>query len=105
MSRFRRRDLTIREYPQLRFGMGGFRVGLEAVYNVSPLIWWVGAADSQTLTGAQLPFTQFGKPHAATYDFTEEMLRHHLRRLDPDSTGPIQVYMVGDNPESGEWSP
>ena len=55
----------------------------------------------KAVTGCHLPYTQFGKPHAATYDFAEDMLRRHMEALVPDASGPLKVYMVGDNPESG----
>ncbi len=47
--------------------MGAFRTGLDAVY--------------KQLTGCALPYTQFGKPHKATYDFAESMLRRHRSEM------------------------
>ena len=35
----------------------------------------------QATTGRDLLFTQYGKPHTATYDFAEAMLRTHLKVL------------------------
>lgn len=35
----------------------------------------------QATTGRDLPFSQYGKPHTATYDFAEAMLRTHLKVL------------------------
>ncbi|ORY35621.1 HAD-like domain-containing protein [Naematelia encephala] len=74
------------DYPLPRLGMGAFRIALEAIY--------------KTLTGRDLEYTQFGKPHATTYRFAEAMLRRHLSSLGRDPESPLNVYMVGDNPES-----
>ncbi|ORX38584.1 HAD-like domain-containing protein [Kockovaella imperatae] len=74
------------EYTLPRFGMGAFRLALEAVY--------------KDKTGCPLPYEQFGKPHTATYEFAEKMLRRHLESRGEDPDQPLSVYMVGDNPES-----
>ena len=66
-----------------------------------------------------MPYTQFGKPHKATYDFADKMLRQHLESLGGDPDQPLSVwvvlrdlihradrcgarYMIGDNPASGK---
>jgi ribonucleotide monophosphatase NagD (HAD superfamily) len=47
------------------------------------------------LTGHELKSTSFGKPHAATYQFAEQV----LESLKPAGTGrPRNVYAIGDNP-------
>lgn len=53
------------------------------------------AVDSlyKQLTGSELKSTSFGKPHAATYQFAENV----LNRLSPTNT-KRHVYAVGDNP-------
>jgi len=46
-------------------------------------------------------YTQFGKPHRATYDFAQRMLERHLKEVrGVDPVDGMDVYMVGDNPES-----
>jgi ribonucleotide monophosphatase NagD (HAD superfamily) len=34
---------------------------------------------AQATTGKDLAYTQFGKPHRATYDFAQKMLERHLK--------------------------
>ncbi|GFZ49435.1 hypothetical protein JCM24511_07555 [Saitozyma sp. JCM 24511] len=74
------------DYPLPRFGMAAFRIGLNAVY--------------KTATGVDIRYVQFGKPFKATYEFAEDMLRRHLVDLGEARDKPLNVYMVGDNPES-----
>jgi len=57
--------------------MGAFRIALESVY--------------KEISGLELPFTQFGKPHKTTYDFAETMLRRHLKEIGGDSEGDLDV--------------
>lgn len=47
--------------------------------------------DVQQLTGCALPYTQFGKPHKATYDFAEKLLRRHVDEMGRDGSAPMQV--------------
>ncbi|KAK4688998.1 hypothetical protein P7C73_g1117, partial [Tremellales sp. Uapishka_1] len=75
------------DYPLSRFGMGAFRLSVESIYKAT--------------TGLELPYLQYGKPQKATYAFAEEMLRRDMKRLGRDPSAPLNVYMVGDNPESG----
>ncbi|OCH89028.1 HAD-superfamily hydrolase [Obba rivulosa] len=74
------------DFERPRIGQGAFREAFQAVF--------------KALTGAEYPYTQYGKPTRATYKFAEQMLRDHLQEL----YGPVrelpQIYMVGDNPES-----
>ena len=58
------------------------------------------ATDPKATTGAELPYTQFGKPYESTYTFADKMLRRHLSDLKEDPEEQLSVYMVGDNPES-----
>ncbi|WVF72738.1 TIGR01456 family HAD hydrolase [Kwoniella sp. CBS 6097] len=74
------------KWPIPRLGTGAFRLSLEAIY--------------KNTTGLELPYTQFGKPFKATYDFSEIMLRRYLASVGRDPNGPMNVYMVGDNPLS-----
>lgn len=69
------------DFEAPRMGQGAFRVAFQAVF--------------QSLTGSTYPYTQFGKPTEATYNFAEVMLRHRLQGVPKPS-----LYMVGDNPES-----
>ncbi|EIW67341.1 hypothetical protein TREMEDRAFT_33906, partial [Tremella mesenterica DSM 1558] len=74
------------DYPLPRFGMGAFRLALAAVYN--------------ELTGLDLTYTQYGKPYHETYAFAEKMLRQHIKGMGRDPSERLNVYMIGDNPES-----
>jgi len=74
------------DFERPRLGQGAFRDAFQAVF--------------KSLTGAQYPFTQFGKPSRATYKFAEQMLREHLQDLYGSMKDLPQIYMVGDNPES-----
>lgn len=49
----------------------------------------------KTLTHHELKSTSFGKPHAATYQFAEQVLDSISHNK---STSPRTVYAVGDNP-------
>lgn len=79
--RLKNESLKVSDYPVPRFGMGAFRIGLDAVY--------------QHLTGCALPYTQIGKPFKTTYDFAERMLRRRLDEMGRPSRGELNVYMVG----------
>ncbi|WVN90213.1 TIGR01456 family HAD hydrolase [Cryptococcus depauperatus CBS 7841] len=74
------------DWPILRLGQGAFRIGLDAIYKAT--------------TGLNLPYTQYGKPFKATYDFSEHSLRQYLKSVGRDANVPLSVYMVGDNPHS-----
>jgi hypothetical protein len=75
--------------------MGAFRTGLDAVYKVSWNDHTGTLAGSklilQELTGCDLPYTQFGKPHTSTYKFAESMLRRHLADIGGDPADPLSV--------------
>ncbi|WPH01809.1 Hypothetical protein R9X50_00466300 [Acrodontium crateriforme] len=77
-------------YHLPRLGQGGFREAFRGL--------WTAATN-----GAELKQTIIGKPYQSTYEFAEQRLRQHRKRLF-GSTGlndPLRkVYMVGDNPES-----
>lgn len=75
------------DYPVVRLGMGAFSLAVRSVYHAA--------------TGLELPFTQLGKPYAMTYDFADKMLRDRAGELG--ESGELRVYMVGDNPLSGEY--
>lgn len=54
-------------YPTPRFGQGAFRIALEAVLKAR--------------TGKSYPYTQYGKPTKATYEFAERLLREQVSKL------------------------
>lgn len=56
--------------------------------------------DKKATTGSELQYTQFGKPYEPTYAFADKMLRRHLKEAGLSDTTPLNVYMVGDNPDS-----
>ncbi|KAK3702102.1 hypothetical protein LTR37_015077 [Vermiconidia calcicola] len=77
-------------YHLNRLGQGGFQHAFEGL--------WKGVTG-----GAELAKTIIGKPSQATYEFSENRLRHHRKRLwgNIGLNDPLRrVYMVGDNPES-----
>ena len=51
--------------------------------------------DHQATTGLSLPFELFGKPHQATYDFAETLLKTHLKTLGRSVQDELDVYMIG----------
>lgn len=67
------------DFPAPRLGQGAIKIALEGLY--------------KQLTGYDLKSTSFGKPHAVTYQFAEQVL---------DSLSPVEqtrtVYAIGDNP-------
>ncbi|KAF8170279.1 HAD-like domain-containing protein [Mycena galopus ATCC 62051] len=76
------------DFDRPRLGQGAFKAAFQSVF--------------KELTGSEYPYTQFGKPTHATYDFATHVLRTHLQDLPGrgfDSALP-PIYMVGDNPES-----
>lgn len=74
------------DYPVVRLGMGAFSLSVASVFKAA--------------TGADLPFTQLGKPHHITYEFADRMLAARGKELRE----PVRkVYMVGDNPLSDIW--
>ncbi|KAF7984261.1 hypothetical protein HWV62_16102 [Athelia sp. TMB] len=75
------------EFERPRLGQGGFREAFGAVY--------------KALTGADYPYTQYGKPTTATYDFAKRVLADRVGELYGMPQLPASIYMVGDNPESG----
>lgn len=58
-------------------------MSLEAVYKVGGRAMQriARAKGHQELTGSPMEYTQIGKPHTATYDFAERMLRAHMAKL------------------------
>ncbi|EMD37526.1 hypothetical protein CERSUDRAFT_83262 [Gelatoporia subvermispora B] len=74
------------DFERPRLGQGAFREAFQAVF--------------KALTGAEYPYTQYGKPTQATYKFAEQMLRDHLREMYGPSKALPQMYVAGDNPES-----
>ena len=48
----------------------------------------------KTLTKKELLSTSFGKPHAATYQFAEQV----LESIAPQGNTKRNVYAIGDNP-------
>ncbi|KAJ9117383.1 hypothetical protein QFC24_006479 [Naganishia onofrii] len=55
------------DYPLPRFGQGAFRMATEQIYKAT--------------TGLDLKYQQYGKPHAVTYDFAQEMIMRHLHDI------------------------
>ncbi|KAI7362040.1 HAD-superfamily hydrolase, partial [Hortaea werneckii] len=77
-------------YHLPRLGQGGFREAFLGLWNAV-----TGSAD--------LDCRVFGKPYQPTYEFAENRLRMHRKRLfgQVGLNDPLRkVYMVGDNPES-----
>ncbi|KAF9390493.1 hypothetical protein CPB97_009085 [Podila verticillata] len=74
------------EFPVPRFAQGTFRTCLERIY--------------KDLTGNDLQYTLYGKPHTTTFKYAESV----LNRIAPVHAGPDgvlrkrTVYMIGDNP-------
>jgi len=77
-------DLLWRAHYQVpRFGQGAFREAFQAVFRAA--------------TGAEYPYTQYGKPSRLTYDYGMSMLR---AQFGDQAGSPPKIFMVGDNPES-----
>ncbi|KAH9824568.1 Haloacid dehalogenase-like hydrolase [Teratosphaeria destructans] len=77
-------------YHLSRLGQGGFRLAFDGLWNA-------------VTNGAHLEKTIIGKPHQPTYEFAENRLRAHRKKLfgNIGLNDPLRkVYMVGDNPES-----
>ncbi|KAJ9108237.1 hypothetical protein QFC19_002485 [Naganishia cerealis] len=55
------------DYPLPRFGQGAFRMATEQIYKAT--------------TGLGLRYQQYGKPHAVTYDFAQDMIMKHLHDI------------------------
>jgi ribonucleotide monophosphatase NagD (HAD superfamily) len=81
------------DYPLPRLGMGAFRLALEAVYKVCHLKQF--ATDPKATTGAELPYTQFGKPYESTYTFADKMLIWILSQLGKVSPEHLVGESVG----------
>lgn len=60
-------------YPASRIGQGAFRIAFQAVF--------------KALTGREYPYTQYGKPTTATYEFAEKLLRDQLKIFRGDDNG------------------
>ncbi|KAG1046649.1 hypothetical protein G6F46_007586 [Rhizopus delemar] len=67
------------DFPAPRLGQGAFKNALEGLY--------------KTLTGHELQSTSFGKPHAATYQFAEQVID-----FIAGTKQKRNIYAVGDNP-------
>ncbi|PFH52060.1 hypothetical protein AMATHDRAFT_2543 [Amanita thiersii Skay4041] len=74
------------DFEQPRLGQGAFKESLLSVY--------------KTLTGSIYPYTQFGKPTKATYDFAGQVMNDWLDELYGPGGPRPQIYMIGDNPAS-----
>ncbi|KAL1918677.1 uncharacterized protein VTP21DRAFT_2699 [Calcarisporiella thermophila] len=74
------------DFPLPRYGQGAFRLALDALFE------WT--------TGRKLEYTQFGKPHAVTYEYAREAMRNHLRENGVYDFQPETIYAIGDNPAS-----
>ncbi|KAI8388885.1 HAD-like domain-containing protein [Radiomyces spectabilis] len=73
------------DFPTPRLGQGSFKTSLESVYHA--------------YTGHKLKSVSYGKPHAATYKFAEDVLMGLLPRFTGEKTRKdLHVYAVGDNP-------
>ncbi|KAG1470748.1 hypothetical protein G6F56_002503 [Rhizopus delemar] len=68
------------DFPAPRLGQGAFKNAVEGLY--------------LTLTGSELQSTSFGKPHAATYQFAEQI----ISSIAGGNQQGRNVYAVGDNP-------
>ena len=73
------------EFERPRLGQGGFREAFGAVYKVrhSPHLYvdgWLNLC-FQALTGAEHPYTQYGKPTTETYDFAKRVLADRVGEL------------------------
>lgn len=55
------------DFDRPRLGQGAFREAFQAVF--------------KALTGRTYPYTQYGKPTAATYKFAEQVLRDRLAEI------------------------
>ena len=78
------------QYHLNRLGQGGFQHAFEGLWNA-------------VTNGAELKRTTIGKPSQRTYEFSENRLRQHRKRLwgQIGLNDPLRrVYMIGDNPES-----
>ena len=73
------------DFERPRIGQGGFRVAFQAVYKVRvetiDHFFRLFVMHSQELTGSAYPYTQYGKPTAATYKFAENVLRERLAEI------------------------
>lgn len=77
-------------YHLNRLGQGGFQFAFEGLWNA-------------VTGGAKLDYTTIGKPSQHTYEFSENLLRQHRKRLwgQMGLRDPLRrIYMIGDNPES-----
>lgn len=74
------------EYHMPRLAGGSFGVALRAVY--------------RHVTGTDLQYVQFGKPHAPNYHLAESVLRNQLASLGYCPKSLPAIYAIGDNPPS-----
>ena len=71
------------DYPLPRFGQGAFRLAVEQIYKVRSFSGSLSPDLTllQATTGLDLQYTQYGKPHAVTYHFAQEMIMKHLHDI------------------------
>lgn len=77
-------------YPMNRLGQGGFQYAFEGLWKA-------------VTNGSKLEKTVIGKPTQQTFEFSENLLRQHRKKIwgQRGLNDPLRrVYMVGDNPES-----
>ncbi|PXF41402.1 putative CDP-alcohol phosphatidyltransferase class-I family protein [Gracilariopsis chorda] len=74
------------EYHMPRLAGGSFAVALRAVY--------------RHVTGTDLQYVQFGKPHAPNYQLAESVLRNQLMYMGYCPESMPAIYAIGDNPPS-----
>ncbi|ORZ25916.1 putative mitochondrion protein, partial [Absidia repens] len=76
------------EFPTPRLGQGAFKEALEGLY--------------RTLMDGRASLTShsFGKPHEATYSYTEQVLSHLHKSMHNESLVADHIYAIGDNPAS-----
>ncbi|KAL1918801.1 uncharacterized protein VTP21DRAFT_2823 [Calcarisporiella thermophila] len=75
------------DFPLPRYGQGAFRLALGALFK------WT--------TGREMEYTQFGKPHAITYEYAKRAMCNHLKDHGVQlAQAPTNVYAIGDNPAS-----
>ncbi|KAG8996904.1 hypothetical protein FRB94_011004 [Tulasnella sp. JGI-2019a] len=63
------------DYRLTRFGQGAFKTAFQAVL--------------KEVTGKGYPYTQYGKPHKATYDFARDVLKSRIAEVSGIVTDPM----------------
>ncbi len=67
-----------------RFGAGAFHFALSSLY--------------QEFHGSPLQYTNYGKPHKASYVFAEKVLNDYAIQHGYSTNGVSRIYGIGDNP-------